>query len=297
MASLPSLDRAVTPLSAAALATFARDFEARGGAMLDFSADAQVLALCDQVTAEAERLAGTGFDRIQNLWQRGAAARALAGLPVVMAVLAEVYGRAPFPFQTLNFHYGSQQKTHSDMIHFTPDPAHLMCGVWWALEDVHPQAGPVTYYPGSHKLPVMSLIDAGAPAGMDPQEAYRTYYEPAMAAQIKAAGIAPEPALLKKGQAFVWAANLAHGGAPRQDTARTRRSMVTHYFFEGCQYYTLMHSGDGKGRRALRAPLDARTNRIVWPRRAGQRPNWRAMAGAVYARLTQRMIVFRGGRL
>jgi hypothetical protein len=36
----------------------------------------------------------------------------------------------------------------------------------------------------------------------------------------------------------VWSANLLHGGSPQRDKNRTRKSQVTHYFFEGCKYYT-----------------------------------------------------------
>ena len=43
-------------------------------------------------------------------------------------------------------------------------------------------------------------------------------------------------------EAIVWAANLLHGGAHQNDRDRTRFSQVTHYFFEGCRYYTPMAS-------------------------------------------------------
>ena len=33
-------------------------------------------------------------------------------------------------------------------------------------------------------------------------------------------------------------ANLLHGGSRQLATQRTRHSQVTHYFFEGCRYYT-----------------------------------------------------------
>ena len=42
----------------------------------------------------------------------------------------------------------------------------------------------------------------------------------------------------------MWHANLLHGGAPQRDTSRTRHSQVTHYFFEGCRYWTPMLSDD-----------------------------------------------------
>ncbi|MGE3301616.1 MAG: phytanoyl-CoA dioxygenase family protein [Hyphomonadaceae bacterium] len=270
---------------------FARTLHTRGGAVLDLSGDPTVLALCDVAIAEAKPYADAGWNRVQDLWRRGPAVRALAGLKPITDALAEAYGREPFPFQTLNFHYGSQQRAHSDTIHFTPDPAHLMCGVWLALEDVSPDAGPVEYYPGSHTLPVLSLADAGAPADMTAQEAYVRYYEPAVAARV--AHITPEPALLRKGQAFVWAANLVHRGSARRHPSATRRSLVTHYFFADSQYYTLM--GSRADRRAVRLPSDARTGRFMWPRmRPGDRLRTRTLAAAAVYRAARHVFRFKG---
>jgi hypothetical protein len=36
----------------------------------------------------------------------------------------------------------------------------------------------------------------------------------------------------------IWAANLLHGGSLQRNKQRSRHSQVTHYFFEGCKYYT-----------------------------------------------------------
>jgi hypothetical protein len=35
---------------------------------------------------------------------------------------------------------------------------------------------------------------------------------------------------------------LWHGGDKHSDRNRTRHSQVTHYFFDGCSYYTPLHS-------------------------------------------------------
>ena len=52
-------------------------------------------------------------------------------------------------------------------------------------------------------------------------------------------------AVLKKGQALIWASNLLHGGSAHRDKGRTRHSQVTHYYFEGCQYYQPLSSYGG----------------------------------------------------
>ena len=64
-------------------------------------------------------------------------------------------------------------------------------------------------------------------------------------------GFTPEQAVIPKGWAFIWAANLAHGGAPIEDPASTRRSLVVHNYFAGCTYYTPMHSDEASGRQFI----------------------------------------------
>ena len=55
----------------------------------------------------------------------------------------------------------------------------------------------------------------------------------------------PEYATIRRGQTLLWASNLLHGGSPQRDKSRTRYSQVTHFFFEGCRYWTPLHS-DGE---------------------------------------------------
>jgi ectoine hydroxylase-related dioxygenase (phytanoyl-CoA dioxygenase family) len=176
--------------------------------------------------------------RIQDAWHISPNVKALALAPPVLSVLADLYGRKPLPFQTINFLRGSQQAPHSDAIHFHTIPEGYMCGVWMALEDMDMENGPLIYYPGSHKLPYVRPADFGVEAKWDNYPNYEEY----VADVIEREGLEPAYGTIKKGQAIVWAANLIHGGAPQKDPDRTRHSQVTHYFFEGCTYYTPMRT-------------------------------------------------------
>jgi hypothetical protein len=89
--------------------------------------------------------------RVQDFWRVSEACRELATYKDVLAILQLLYDRKPIPFQTLNFRVGTQQRAHSDTIHFSSLPAQFMCGVWVALEDITEENGPVFYFPGSHK--------------------------------------------------------------------------------------------------------------------------------------------------
>ena len=63
------------------------------------------------------------------------------------------------------------------------------------------------------------------------------------------------------GQALIWTANLIHGGSAVENLQCTRWSQVTHYFFEGCRYYTPLLSDWPDGDVAWRQPLNiARDN-------------------------------------
>jgi hypothetical protein len=261
---------------------FIADLARDGVARIDLGDDAP--AVCDAAVAQTSRwLDKAGIARVQDAWRQAPAVRALATHPKVLRLLGAAYGRAAVPIQSLNFKHGTQQPLHSDCIHFSSQPERFMCGVWVALEDIHPDAGPLTYRPGSHRLPIMTMQAAGLNAGVATSADYDRLYVPAIAAEADA--FPAREAVLKKGQAFVWAANLIHGGAPILDPVRTRQSQVTHYYFEGCRYYAPLLSSDEAPR--MRLPSNAVTGGWTWPQADGRRTplSWRTLVDAAYLRL------------
>ncbi|MDQ3279812.1 MAG: phytanoyl-CoA dioxygenase family protein [Acidobacteriota bacterium] len=201
--------------------------------------------------------------RVQDAWTFNPHVREIAIAPRVLDILRVLYRREPIPFQTLNFRVGSQQRTHSDIIHFDSIPYGFMCGVWTALEDVDLRNGPLHYYHASHKLPRFDMHDIGITAagtvGYEKYHLYEDFVEELMKAQ-RAERVELK---MKRGQSLVWAANLFHGGTPIVDKGRTRRSQVTHYYFEGCLYYTPLFSDVGLGKIVTRRIIDIRTSRVV----------------------------------
>lgn len=190
--------------------------------------------------------------RIQDAWQFDEDVKAIAVNADVMDLLSRLYGRRAVPFQTLNFPVGTQQHAHSDSIHFSCLPERFMCGVWLAMEDIHPDAGPLMYCPGSHRWPILSNLMLGTPRFGDHSRSAQEPYEAAWRAMIEAQGTPTETFLARKGQALIWTANLLHGGSPHNDPTRTRWSQVTHYYFENCTYYTPAYSEEALGRLELR---------------------------------------------
>ena len=202
--------------------------------------------------------------RIIDAWQFSPSVRHIATAPRVTRLLRKLYGRRPIPFQTLNFRVGSEQKTHSDTIHFESYPHGFMCGVWVALEDVDERNGPLHYFPTSQSLPIYSIQDLGIEPGL-PDDFYRNYdqYETKVETLMRESALDRAILSLERGQALIWAANLFHGGDPIRERTRTRMSQVTHFFFEDCLYYTPLISDWDNGRVWLRVVHDITTGRDV----------------------------------
>jgi hypothetical protein len=191
--------------------------------------------------------------RVQEAWKASENVKALALSPTILAALEELFERKPLPAQTLNFRVGSQQLPHSDAFHFNSEPRGFMCGVWVPLEDIDMDNGPLMYFPGSHKLKEATWDDVGFhgresdfPGHNEYMTERRAQYERYVQRVRKENDYAePEYALIRKGQALIWASNLLHGGAPQTDPKRTRHSQVTHYYFEGVRPFNAMREVPG----------------------------------------------------
>lgn len=205
----------------------------------------------------------TSGNRITDAWRSVPEIGALAANAKVVELIEDLYGRAAFPFQTLNFLRGSEQRTHSDLIHFASLPTRFVAGVWIALEDVGPDNGPLHYYPGSHLLPPYEIHELGIRSSVRDRPAIYARYEDFLEALVAAVGLERTTVEMRRGQALVWAGNLLHGGDPIRDAARTRRTQVTHYYFRGCRYYTPLYSDPPRARYSWSKVFDIRTGRSV----------------------------------
>jgi hypothetical protein len=81
--------------------------------------------------------------------------------------------------------------------------------------------------------------------------------------------------LAKKGQAFIWTANLLHAGSRQTDPNLTRWSQETHYYFEGCSYYSPMESDPFYGRILFQSPRNIANGDSMPNMYCGRRvPSW-----------------------
>jgi hypothetical protein len=151
-------------------------------------------------------------------------------------LVSVLLGAAARPFQTIIGHKSSQQLEHSDSIHMSTYPVGYLAANWIAFEDVHADAGPLVYYPGSHRLPYLMSDDLGIPPEIN-YASYERLYEPAVQALIADRGLPPSVFLPKKGDVLLWHANLLHGGSKVRDVRRSRKALVCHFFAQGAVCY------------------------------------------------------------
>jgi hypothetical protein len=243
-------------------ARIARDLHEKGFAVFDFP-DADIDGRIARIQQRLGPRYGVDFSdpssdktvgdrRVQDAWQFDEDVLAIASNSEVLDLLSKFFGRPAFPFQTLNFPVGTQQEAHSDSVHFSSLPERFMCGVWLAMEDVGPEAGPLFYFPGSHRWPVLSNALIGRRGYGSALNSAQDPFAAGWRALCDAYGAKEEVFLARKGQALIWCANLLHGGSRQTDPRLTRWSQVTHYYFEDCIYYTPAFSDEAIGQLQLR---------------------------------------------
>jgi hypothetical protein len=252
----------------------------RGYAVLDFPDD-KLAERIDRIKTALElrfdvdwrnpaACKNAGDMRVQDAWIDNDDVRAIATNDHILSLLGRLYGRQAFPFQTLNFPVGTQQPMHSDSIHFSSVPEKFMCGVWLAMEDISEEAGPLLYYPGTHKWPIITNEMLQIARDREVKGAPQQPYQAAWESLVEQADMQMELFTARKGQALIWAANLLHGGSWQINPALTRWSQVTHYFFEDCIYYTPAYSQTAVGKLVLRDIRNIATGDIVPSRYMGE---------------------------
>jgi phytanoyl-CoA hydroxylase len=106
-------------------------------------------------------------------------------------------------------------------------PKHLIA-TWVALEDTHEDAGPLEYFPGSHLIEQMKFSNGEYHSVESEMPEWQAY----MNLAVERAGLKPARFAAKKGDVFIWHANLLHGGGPIHNPALTRKSLVFHFYSE-----------------------------------------------------------------
>ncbi len=196
---------------------------------------------CRQHPESAEFADSHGYhSRLVNFHMVSPSAREIGMNRAALAVLDFLLGYRAAAYASLTFERGTEQAFHRDSPFFHTQPTGFFFGVWTALEDVHPDAGPLSYYPGGHRI-FLNQRPIGERHRGDPDRRAKMFadYTVAVAAGCEAAGLKKESVLLRKGDILVWHPTLPHSGSRIADRSRTRKSIVFHYVPEGMQIQPL----------------------------------------------------------
>ncbi len=164
--------------------------------------------------------------KLNDLFLELDSCRALTLNARLVAVMRDLLGGEPLIINSLSFRQGSQQPPHFDTYYMPPPQENAMVVSSICLEDHSTSSGPLTYFPGSHKIPAYRFSNGGLNAIDDEMQAATDF---AMA-EIRARGLRREEFVGKRGDVFLWHAQLYHGGTPIADESLTRRTLVTHYW-------------------------------------------------------------------
>ncbi|MDM7953113.1 MAG: phytanoyl-CoA dioxygenase family protein [Cyanobium sp. CZS 25K] len=151
----------------------------------------------------------------------------------ITSFLSELFGTPPALLQSLTFFKSSEQPLHQDFS-YVNSHARLaeLAAAWIPLEDIHPDSGPLIYYPGSHFPDRAGFFDWGngsVVADYSTINDYYSSYDEYLRRVVADGGFDSVAYLPKRGDLLIWHGALIHGGSPILNQSLTRRSYVCHY--------------------------------------------------------------------
>jgi ectoine hydroxylase-related dioxygenase (phytanoyl-CoA dioxygenase family) len=165
--------------------------------------------------------------RLMDFHNLSIAGKKIAMHSTIIDFLRHLFQDTPVAMQSLTFIHGTEQQTHQDYAYVVPAVSSHLAASWVALEDVHADAGPLAYFPGSHVLP---KFDWGNGLTLNAESTFNELdFAHHIEREAERMGLRREVFIAEKGDVFVWHAALAHAGSPVKNRDFTRKSLVTHY--------------------------------------------------------------------
>lgn len=157
----------------------------------------------------------------------------IATFPIqVSNFLKLIFEENPLAFQSIYFHKGSQQSIHQDTAYVITKKPLSLAASWLSLEDIESGSGELAYYPESHKFEHFyfnkNTQRKGWQRKVDGDEMHKKFLE-SLHIQAKKKQLSLNKFVAKKGDVFIWHADLAHGGSKIINKDATRKSLVTHF--------------------------------------------------------------------
>lgn len=162
--------------------------------------------------------------RLCNMHITSDAAKAAILKERVLGVLDEFFGEKACVATSLYFEQSSEQALHRDTPFFHTRPNNKFAGIWFALETVRKDSGPLVYYPGGHKIDIEIPV---AENELDIDRAWRDYCR-TIKQKVDDLGLIKEYGIIEQGDCLIWHPELPHGGSEIFEKGLTRKSMVFH---------------------------------------------------------------------
>ena len=171
----------------------------------------------------------------------------------VDGILTNLFKKEQAVYSSLFFREGTSQHYHRDTPHFYTNPIDQYFGVWYALEDIDVNAGPLKYYIGSHKLDdpnghevfndiykLNKNIDIGS--DLDCIIEYNKKIEDLCKKNnLNCSDETNYINKINKGDIIIWHPKLMHGGSNIINNKLTRYSLVTHNVPLNTQVFNAKH--------------------------------------------------------
>lgn len=122
------------------------------------------------------------------------------------------------------------------------DPLVAASGVamWFALDDIHPDAGPFEFVPGSHRWPILrhqkvtKYLKPEVVENKDNTYEFwahlaEYYVNPAYEAEMQRRNAKVKTFHARKGDVLIWHGGLVHRGSPPNNPAIDRPALISHY--------------------------------------------------------------------
>jgi hypothetical protein len=193
-------------------------------------------------------------DRVTNFHMYSENTLNLVTNTYVNTILEKLFNKEQVVYSSLFFREGTSQHYHRDTPHFYTNQIDQYYGVWYSLEDININAGPLKYYIGSHKLEtpmgydIFNKIFKNNPDYVLTGNDYRCIIEYNKIIE----DLCKENNLIyvdetnyinkiNKGDIIIWHPKLLHGGSDIIDPTLTRYSMVTHNVPINTQVFNATH--------------------------------------------------------
>lgn len=183
--------------------------------------NSQRMLLCDATEADLAYPY-----KVNDLFISFAPCRRLALDPRLRGTLDTLISGSAVIINSLSLRMGSQQAMHCDTFYMPPPATDKMVVASICLEDQVPQAGPLVYYAGSHRIPPYRFSHGEIHAVPEEMPQALGYVH----SSLDAAGLEPASFVGNAGDVFIWHSQLFHGGMPIEDPDRTRKTLVVHYW-------------------------------------------------------------------